>query len=130
MYPDAAIVDDATPGASPKAQLEFGARQLPPGSHGLLISHVGIAKLMGAPYRPLCPGSGLEADRAWLVAQAGKQAAGVQLLFAHLGLEAVDAAAGARLGLAYENYKAEAAALPKSAAQVQLLLARHCLGTA
>jgi hypothetical protein len=68
---------------------------------------------MGAPYRPLCPGSGLEEDRAWLAAQAGKQAAGVQLLFAHLGLEAVDAAAGAHLGLAYEDYKAEAAALPK-----------------
>ena len=33
------------------------------------------------------------------------------------------------MGLAYENYKAEAAALPKSEAQVQLLLARHCLGT-
>jgi hypothetical protein len=33
------------------------------------------------------------------------------------------------LGLAYENYKAEAAALPKSEAQVQLLLARYCLGT-
>ena len=84
---------------------------------------------MGAPYRPLCPGSGLEEDLAWLTAQAGKQAAGVQLLFAHLGLEAVDAAAGARLGPAYESYKAEAAALPKSEAQVQLLLARHCLGT-
>ena len=125
----AAFVDDDTPGASPKAQLEFGARQLAVGSQGLLISHVGIAKLMGAPYRPLCPGSGLERDREWLAAQAGKQAAEVGLLFAHLGLRAVDAAAGARLGPAYETYKAAAAALPESEAQAQMLLARYCLAT-
>ena len=48
MFPDAAIVDDDTPGASPKAQLEFGARQLAAGSTGLLISHVGVAKLKSA----------------------------------------------------------------------------------
>ena len=129
MFPDAAIVDDDTPGASPKAQLEFGARQLAAGSTGLLISHVGVAKLMGAPLRSLCPGDGLDSDRAWLAAQAGKQAAEVARLFAHLGLKAVDAAAGARYGPAYENYKAGAAALPESAAQVQMMLARYCLGT-
>ena len=128
MFPDAAIVDDDTPGASPKAQLEFGARQLAAGSTGLLISHVGVAKLMGAPLRSLCPGDGLDSDRAWLAAQAGKQAAEVARLFAHLGLKAVDAAAGARYGPAYENYKAGAAALPESAAQVQMMLARYCLG--
>ena len=68
LFPDAAFVDDNTPGASPKAQLEFGARQLAAGSSGLLISHVGIAKLMGAPLRTLCPGEGLARDQAWLAA--------------------------------------------------------------
>ena len=129
MFPDAAIVDDDTPGASPKSQLEYGARQLAEGSTGLLISHVSVTKLMGAPLRSLCPGGGLEGDRAWLAAQAGKQAAEVARLFAHLGIKAVDAAAGARFGPAYENYKAEAAALPESAAQVQMMLARYCLAT-
>ena len=129
MFPDAAVVDDATPGASPKAQLEFGARQLAPGSQGPLISHVGVSKLMGAPFRSLCPGDGLERDKAWIAAQAGKQAAAVQLHFAHLGLSAVDAAAGARLGHAYENYRMGAPTLPESEAQVQMLLARYCLGT-
>jgi len=71
----------------------------------------------------------LEGDLAWLAAQAGKQAAAVQLLFAHLGLNAVDAAAGARLGQAYENYRMGAPALPESEAQVQMMLARYCLGT-
>jgi hypothetical protein len=129
MFPDAAFVNDSTPGATPKAQLEFSARQLAEGSTGLLISHVGVAKLMGAPLRSLCPGDGLDMDRAWLAMQAGMQAAEVARLFAHIGLKAVDAAAVARFGQAYEMYKGGASALPESAAQIQMLLARYCLGT-
>ncbi len=59
--PDAVIVEDSRPGSTPKAQLEHGAAQLAAqGGRGLLISVVGIAKLMGAPLRALYPGDGLE----------------------------------------------------------------------
>ncbi len=72
----------------------------PIGSRGLLIthSHVGVAKIMGAPFRALCPGEGLERDLAWLAARAGEQAVGVAKLFAHIGLSAVD-------DLAEESYR-------------------------
>ena len=56
---------------------------------------------MGAPLRTLCPGAGLERDLAWLLEQTEKQAAEVALLFAHIGLTAVDAAAEERHGHAY-----------------------------
>ena len=42
-----------------------------------------LAKVMGAPFRALCPGEGLERDIAWLVARADEQAVGVAKLFAH-----------------------------------------------
>ena len=113
----------------PKAQLEYRARQLPEDFEGLLISHVGVAKLMGAPLRTLCPDGGLAGDRAWLEAQAGKQAAGVAQLFAHLGLAAVDTAAGERHGQSYRSYRERAATLPASEPQIKMLLARYCLGT-
>ena len=63
-FPDASIVDDATPGATPMDQLKLGASRLPIGSRGLLITHVGVAKIMSAPFRALCPGEGLERDLA------------------------------------------------------------------
>ena len=44
-------------------------------------------------------------------------------------LKAVDTAAEARLGEAQADYKAQAAALPETEAQVQMLLSRYCLGT-
>ena len=42
-------------------QLKHGASRLPIalGSRGLLITHVGVAKIMGAPFRAFCPGEGL-----------------------------------------------------------------------
>ncbi len=55
MFLDAAIVDDDTPGATPKAKLKHGASQLAAGSSGLLISHIGVAKFMGAPTLPASP---------------------------------------------------------------------------
>jgi hypothetical protein len=53
----------------------------------------------------------------------------VALLFAHIGLTAVDAAAVGRHGNAYTEYKARATVLPQSEAQVQMLLTRFCLAT-
>ncbi len=63
---------------------------------------------------------------SWVIRRdQGKQAAEVAQLFAHLGLRAFDAAAGARLGQALEKYMAEAAILPGSSSQqVQLLIFR------
>ena len=84
---------------------------------------------MGAPFRTLCPGKGLEGDKAWLAARAGEEAVEVVKLFAHIGLKATDDLAGARLGRAYSNYQARAASLPASETQVQMLLARYCLAT-
>ena len=110
-------------------QLKHGASRLPIGSRGLLITHVGVAKIMGAPFRALCPGEGLERDLAWLAARAGEQAAGVAKLFAHIGLKAVDDLAEERHGQAYSDYKAGAIALPESETQVQMLLTRYCLAT-
>jgi hypothetical protein len=112
-------------------QLKHGASRLPIGSRGLLIKHVGVAKIMGAPFRALCPGEGLERDHVWLAArageQAGEQAAGVAKLFAHIELKAVDDLAEERHGQDYSNYKAGAIALPESETQVQMLLTRYCL---
>ena len=75
---------------------------------------VGVKKFMGAPFRARCPGEGLERDLTWLAARAGKQAARVAKLFAHIGLRAVDNLAEERHGQAYSNYKAGAIALPES----------------
>ena len=71
---------------------------------------------MGAPFRALCPGEGLERDLAWLAVRAGEQAEGV-------GLKAVDDLAEERHGQAKTDYKAGAIALPESEIQVQMLLA-------
>ena len=49
---------------------------------------------MGAPFRALCPGEGLERDFAWLLARADEQAVGVAKLFANIGLKAIDDFAG------------------------------------
>ena len=84
---------------------------------------------MGAPFRTLCPGVGLEGDKTWLAARAGEQAVEVAKLFAHIGLKAIDDLAGERHGRAYTDYKEHAVSLPVSATQVQLLLARFCLAT-
>ncbi len=115
---DDAVLDDDTPRATPKTKLKHGASQLAAGSSGLLISHIGVAQFIGAPLRTLCPGAGLERDLAWLSEQAEKQAAEVALLFAHIGLTAVDAAAEDCVwhGHAYTEYKARATILRQSEA--------------
>ena len=56
MLSDASIVDDDTQGATPMDQLRHGASRLPAGSSGLLVPHVGVAKVIGALLRALCLG--------------------------------------------------------------------------
>jgi hypothetical protein len=82
MYPGASIVDDNMPGATPLYHFKHGASRMPAGSSGLLLTHVGVEKIMGAPFCAPCPGEGLERDLAWLTARAGEEA-GVVKLFAH-----------------------------------------------
>jgi len=95
-----------TPGATPSDQLKDGASRLPVGSSGLLISHVGVAKIIGAPFRTLCPGEGFEGGKAWLAARPGEQAVEVAKLLTHIGLKAINDLAGERHGRAYTDDKA------------------------
>ncbi len=53
MFPDAAVVDDDTPGATPKAKLNHGASQLAAGFSALLISHIGVANFIVSHLRTL-----------------------------------------------------------------------------
>ena len=76
----------------------------------MLITHVGIPKIMGAPLRTACAAmSGstcLNDDVAWVKARAKEVAAEAMLFFAHLGLEGVDAAASEYVGHdTYDSYK-------------------------
>jgi hypothetical protein len=54
MFPDAAVVDDDTPGVTPKAKLKHGASHLAAGSSGLLISleWPSLLEHRCAPYQP------------------------------------------------------------------------------
>ena len=129
LYPDASIITDATPGA-PKAQFEAGARALEGDLRRLLITHVGIPKIMGAPLRTVCAAeTGLtnaDHDISWVKARAKEIAAEAMLFFAHLGFEGVDAVASEYVGSAtYESYKREAAILPLDESQIKLFLARY-----
>jgi len=83
-----------------------------------------VAKIMGAPFRTLCPGECLEGDKVWLAAQAGERAVEFAKLLTHIRLKAINDLAGARLGRAYTDYQARAASLPASETQVQMLLTR------
>ena len=133
MYPDAAMVGDDTPGDTPKAQLAVGARELASdpilGSRRLLITTAGIPKIMGAPLRALCPGEGLEADKAWLEKEARRRACDASKLFAHLGLSAVSEVGTELMGSEFENYAASAETFPESDPQVKMLVTRLCLAT-
>ena len=129
IFPNASIVDDNTPGATPTDQLKDGASRLPVGSSGLLLSHIGVAKVMGPPFRTICPGVGLEGEKPWLAERAGEQAVEVAKMFAHIALKVIDDFAGERHGRAYADYKKHAVSLPVSETQVQLLFARSCLAT-
>ena len=123
LCPDSPIITDATPGTPKARALEGDLRRL------LLIAHVGIPRIMGAPLRKVFAAeSGLTnavKDIAWVKARAKEVAAEAMLFFAHLGFEGVDAAASEGVGSAtYGPYKREAAILPVDESQIKLFLAR------
>ena len=133
MFPDAVVVDDETPGGTPKAKLAFGAHELSTdsvrGYRRLLVTLSGIPKIMGAPLRALCPDAGLEADKAWLIQEARRRAGDASKLFAHLGLSAVSAVGVDLMGSDFSGYADTAATLPESDPQVKMLVTRLCLAT-
>ena len=133
MFPDAVVVDDETPGGTPKAKLAFGAHELSTdsvrGYRRILVTLSGIPKIMGAPLRALCPGAGLEADKAWLIQEARRRAGDASRLFAHLGLSAVSAVGVGLMGSDFSGYADTAATLPESDPQVKMLVTRLCLAT-
>ena len=73
-------------------QLRRCASRLPRGPTDLLITHVGVAKVIVAPLRTLCPGKGLESDVEWLTTKAGEQEVevGIAKLFARIELRAIN----------------------------------------
>jgi hypothetical protein len=114
------------PGASPKAQLKFGA-QLAAGStvflsrswvsRSLWVLHCALSALV-----MVCMGIGLGSRGR------RKQAAEVLLALRTPRTEGRRCCCGRAYGPAYENYKSEsgAAVSPEFSAQVQMILARYC----
>ena len=130
LLPDAVFVGTDTPGDTHKAKLEYGAAQLDRQSSRLLITTIGVPKLMGAPLRTLCADGELLADIEWIQAQALAGSRQVASKFVHLGLDAVDAVATAQLGPdVYGALMDNSARLPASEPQIQAFIARYSLGT-
>jgi hypothetical protein len=78
MYPDAVIVGDDSPGASPAEELKMAVEAnnlgAPENRGRMLITTCGVAKLMGAPYRLVeaeTEGAARAASIAWLDVQVG-----------------------------------------------------------
>ena len=138
-FPDAVVVHDASPGATPADQLERAARQLAGDPRRMLISLVGIAKIMGAPLRTVCTAIGrvgecAAADETWVQQQVAVESDRVTKLFAHLGLKTMDDFGcglhrSVEARAAYGEYLESAASLPADDPQVQGFVARYCLGT-
>jgi len=132
--PDAVQILDSTPGDSVKAQMMWGEGILQGNLRRLLISHVGIPKLMGAPLRSLCPDSNITVDREWIVRQTRLLAFEVSKLFSHLGLHPVNEglspfAEQCGKGDVLKSYAEGCAILPENDPQVKLFITRYCLGT-
>ncbi len=124
LYPNAPIFTNSTPG------YETGARSLTGDLRRLLITRVGIRKIMGSPlqtpYSAMSGSTCLNDDIVWVKARANVVAAEAILFFAHLGLEGVDAAASGYVGPdKYYSYKRAAATLPEDESQIKFFLARY-----
>ena len=90
----AAAADGAITGAGLGQRLETAG----PGVHflqpGCLVSFAGVIRVLGAPFRVIedFTRSG-EAESEWLSARVGELSQGVMRLYAHLGLESLNALA-------------------------------------
>jgi hypothetical protein len=129
MYPDAVIVDADSPGDSPSDKLkeaaEGNALSAPENLSRLLFTTCGVERLMGSPLRLVEREEGpAEVSKAWLRQQVAVMAGATASLFKHLGLDAVDEAAGV---LGFDNYPDVVPCLPKADPQVQNFVARYTL---
>ncbi len=83
------MVTASSPGNTAAEQLELAARSL--GSNDLLVSCVGIPKLIGTPYRHMRPPHDqFYADFRWLSLQCDLLAGEAAQLFSHLNAEQAD----------------------------------------
>ena len=129
MYQDAVIVDEDSPGDSPSDKLkeaaEGNALSAPENLSRLLFTTCGVERLMGSPLRLVeREGGPAETSKAWLRQQVVRMAEATASLFAHIGLDAVDEAAGV---LGFDNYTVDVPCLPKADPQVQNFVARYTL---
>ena len=90
----AAAADGAMAGADLGQRLETVGRGVSFSQPGCLVSSVGVDRALGAPFRVIddFTRSG-EADLEWLSARVGELSQEVMCLYAHLGLESVNALA-------------------------------------
>jgi hypothetical protein len=126
MYSDSVIVDADSPGDSLSGKLKEAAvgnvLSAPKNLSRLLFTTCGAERLMGSPFRLVEREEGpAEASKDWLRQQVAGMAEATASLFAHLGLDAVDEAAGV---LGFDNYPGVVPRLLEADPQVQNFVAR------
>jgi len=125
FYPDASIILGTTPG-SPKGQFETGARGLGGDRRRLIITHVGISKIMGALFRTLCavPSATvtLVKDTSWVEARAKKLLR--RWHFSLLTSASTPLTLSSRVILAPKCSRRDAAVLPEDERQIMVFMAR------
>jgi hypothetical protein len=127
--PEGVVVHDASEGGTPQKKLELAARRLS-SSRSILATTCGIPKIMGAPLRVVCSDALGDTDRAWLAKQVEDIVVETKLLFAHVGLTAVNTAGRVQLGARFEDKIASSPALEQDVdTQLQFFLARSALSS-
>ena len=126
LFPDAVFATDESPGSSTDDKLKGAAAGLVPHRNQLLISTIGIPRLMGAPYRHVAVESSLDhqGDNLWYDGELSALLAEQAKRFAHLGLEEVDVRARHLLG---DSYSVDVPRLPNSESQIQFLIGKYAL---
>jgi hypothetical protein len=126
LFPDAVFATDESMGTSSEDKLKTAAATLDPSRNQLLISTIGIPRLMGAPYRHVAVESSPEfqRDKAWYEEELSSLLQAQALRFAHLGLDEVDARARQLLG---DSYSIDVPRLPVSESQIQFLIGKYAL---
>jgi hypothetical protein len=126
LFPDAAFATDESPGSSTDDKLKGAAASLDPHRNQLLISTIGIPRLMGAPFRCVADESSPDhqGDNLWYEEELSSLLAEQAKRFAHLGLEEVDVRARHLLG---DSYSIDVPRLPCSESQIQFLIGKYAL---
>ena len=127
--PEGEVVHDASPGSTPQKKLELAAGRLA-SPRSILATSCGIPKIMGAPLRVVCSDVLGDTDRAWLAEQVEGIVVETKLLFAHVGMSAVNDVGKVQLGARFEDKISASPALVQSVdTQLQFFLARSALSS-